>query len=528
MRRKKASSFQYAIFAIHGGKIQPETTEVAEVLAGEKHSFYTFEGLKPGYNYPLYVPSHLFDEPHALELAGKVDTVISINGCKGEDSFIRLGGLDKVLQKNMRQQLLSAGFQVSETAPEGHRGLDPNNICNRGKSGQGVQIELSRGLRDRLPTEDDIFEQLVRALNRPLEHEFDEPLRRVDKPSSTVDVLVITSAPGEQDALFKCIDSYKESQYEASRQWECKQLDDDTYYCRYFTCESGERIKVASLDTLDQGMNQAAIYASIFIKQLKPKCVAIVGICAGDQEQVYLGDIIVAEKLFHVRRFGDNKTYNLTSSWLRKIKVYDTENDYLEWQSNLCMTRPIGYKYQSYWLLHTLLMHEKNAQENPHPANHPDRDKRCPNYRAVVNYLKSDKWVAWEESQLRLKQEGRNVIKRELALERNSIADILRQERSYPRVFIRPVGTGVDLVEEENFFRKMREEQRQHYVAAYDMEGYAVAEAAWTGNITKMIFVKSVSDFAGSKRRDGHFREYACSASATFLIHFLKHNFSAD
>lgn len=46
-RIRCVSSSDIAILAIHGGKIEPGTTEIAEAVAKNQHSFYTFEGLKP-------------------------------------------------------------------------------------------------------------------------------------------------------------------------------------------------------------------------------------------------------------------------------------------------------------------------------------------------------------------------------------------------------------------------------------------------------------------------------------------------
>ena len=35
------------IMAIHGGNIEPCTTQIAEAIAGKDYSLYSFEGLKP-------------------------------------------------------------------------------------------------------------------------------------------------------------------------------------------------------------------------------------------------------------------------------------------------------------------------------------------------------------------------------------------------------------------------------------------------------------------------------------------------
>jgi alpha-amylase len=150
-RAQSSTSAQLAVLAIHGGRIEPGTTEVAEALAGEQYSFYTFEGLKPNHNEVLRLPSHRFDEPRALALLDTTDVVVAIDGCEGEGALIQLGGLADTLQTHLRESLLAAGFQVAETRPTEATGLDPaQEICNRGQSGAGVQVSLSRGLRDRL------------------------------------------------------------------------------------------------------------------------------------------------------------------------------------------------------------------------------------------------------------------------------------------------------------------------------------------------------------------------------------------
>jgi phage replication-related protein YjqB (UPF0714/DUF867 family) len=52
-----------AVMAPHGGGIEPGTTEIARGVAGTDHTFYAFEGLKPGGNQDLHITSTNFDEP---------------------------------------------------------------------------------------------------------------------------------------------------------------------------------------------------------------------------------------------------------------------------------------------------------------------------------------------------------------------------------------------------------------------------------------------------------------------------------
>ena len=43
--------------------------------------------------------------------------------------------------------LKTAGITVADRIAK-YQGLNSNNICNRGLSGKGAQLEISRGLRD--------------------------------------------------------------------------------------------------------------------------------------------------------------------------------------------------------------------------------------------------------------------------------------------------------------------------------------------------------------------------------------------
>jgi len=138
------------IMAPHGGRIEPMTGEIAETIAGTDYSFYSFEGLKVEGNGVLHIESHLFDEPRALKAVEKTDAVITVHGqINQKDEFVMMGGLHTPLRSEIERRLEAAGFQT-RLPTEGLMGTDPLNICNRGKLRQGVQLEISRKVRDLL------------------------------------------------------------------------------------------------------------------------------------------------------------------------------------------------------------------------------------------------------------------------------------------------------------------------------------------------------------------------------------------
>jgi phage replication-related protein YjqB (UPF0714/DUF867 family) len=140
----------FAIMAPHGGKIERGTSRLAESIAGNEHTFYSFEGVKDKNNYHLHITSDRFDEPKALLLAGQVHTVITIHGAGGQDHEIYTGGLDLDLEQQILGAFNNTGFTARHDPSPTRQGLGVTNICNRGYGARGVQLELTQGLRKHL------------------------------------------------------------------------------------------------------------------------------------------------------------------------------------------------------------------------------------------------------------------------------------------------------------------------------------------------------------------------------------------
>ena len=145
IRRKPGSPI--AIVAPHGGGIEDGTSQIARAIAGHDFNLYLFEGIRSSSNYhALHLTSHRFDEPECLSLIKHCPFVITIHGCGGADDCVFLGGLDQELKLHLTQALKRAHLPAQT---EGHRfpALNPLNICNRGASNKGVQLEITHALR---------------------------------------------------------------------------------------------------------------------------------------------------------------------------------------------------------------------------------------------------------------------------------------------------------------------------------------------------------------------------------------------
>ncbi len=155
-----------AIMAPHGGGIEPGTLDIADALAGSDFSFYALNSIKGSGGGRLHLTSNGFDEPIGLEVAGRAAVVVTIHGNRNEGELVFIGGRNNALKKNICQALNMAGFRAEISDLPGLRGISRNNICNRGKNGEGVQLEISRGLRKKM------FENFCRQSIRKKNHIF--------------------------------------------------------------------------------------------------------------------------------------------------------------------------------------------------------------------------------------------------------------------------------------------------------------------------------------------------------------------
>lgn len=174
------------ILAIHGGGIEVGTSELCLGIAGYDpkdparetrlftadpavYDYWMFEGLRKGSTVPnaptnkeLHVTSVNCDDPVARSLVAGSFNTVSVHGCTWQDANpkrtdgpkpgedlkgVVLGGRNATLREAIGTNLKNAGFQIFSGGDQVN-GDEPANICNRTLTGEGVQLELTRELRD--------------------------------------------------------------------------------------------------------------------------------------------------------------------------------------------------------------------------------------------------------------------------------------------------------------------------------------------------------------------------------------------
>lgn len=158
------------VIAPHGGEIEPGSSEIAMAIARNEYSFCAFEGLRPGrLHRDLHITSTRFDEPQGLALIRAADTAIAIHGRVDGDNpqTIWAGGRADGLRDAIASSLVASGFHTTNI--DGPlAGREAANICNRGVSGAGVQLEVPRTMRDNLRYDQTALQRFSDAVRQAL------------------------------------------------------------------------------------------------------------------------------------------------------------------------------------------------------------------------------------------------------------------------------------------------------------------------------------------------------------------------
>ncbi|MFS8099120.1 poly-gamma-glutamate hydrolase family protein [Lentzea alba] len=158
-----------AVFAPHGGGIEPGTSELCLAIAGyhpatlqpsgQTHDHWMFEGLRSSGNTELHVTSTGCDDHYARSLAAGALNAVALHGCSvteaernwrplPDPACALVGGANTDLRTRVINALTGAGIAAVDAST--HPTLDggaPGNIVNRTLLGAGVQVETTTPLR---------------------------------------------------------------------------------------------------------------------------------------------------------------------------------------------------------------------------------------------------------------------------------------------------------------------------------------------------------------------------------------------
>jgi phage replication-related protein YjqB (UPF0714/DUF867 family) len=155
------------IISLHGGRIEPGTSEIADAIAAD--IFHSTHLKKSGFEAIMTCTSPAPGSTRlGIALLQSSTGAICVHGEGSQNRVVFLGGRDEERLRRLRASLEQRGFCVKRHQNPNLQGEDPANICNRTKSGVGVQLELSKGLRR------SFFQSLTNNGRQHKTHRFEE------------------------------------------------------------------------------------------------------------------------------------------------------------------------------------------------------------------------------------------------------------------------------------------------------------------------------------------------------------------
>jgi nucleoside phosphorylase len=328
-----------------------------------------------------------------------------------------------------------------------------------------------------------------------------------------VDLLIVTALPDELDALRSLGGKWTEERDQFGLPYHRLQLPNG----------KGHLLSIVAAWSGEMGEAQAATRSAALVAELKPKAIAMCGICAGKRGDTHLGDIVAADRVYSydhgklVARTGasgervedfyhDITTYNLPLPW--KMEVEALAQNFTN-RADIANDRPLGIEVQRTWLVRALAARDKGTGVDP--ATHPERARQCPDWSKAIASLEKKGFVVVAGGAIQLTDTGKEFA------DDHRLRFLDWQPANGPfKAHVAPIATGKTVRVDPQLFQRLEPLVRK--TLGVEMEAAAIGHVARYAEIPALI-VKAVSDHA-DEDKDDSFRAFACTASAKFLLEF--------
>lgn len=289
---------------------------------------------------------------------------------------------------------------------------------------------------------------------------------------------------------------------------------------RQFVGHGMRPLRVAVAVAPDMGATAATNTLLPLVEALKPRCIAMCGVCAGRPSKTNLGDVVAEDRTFYhdtgkQRSDGveqDLTTYKLRDDWKAALEGLDVVANFrdAEWFK----ARPLTTEARE----HRALVALRDGEPEPWKVTDPTLD--VDEWKRIVGSLRERQWLA--ASGRELTDEGRRMVDDLIFKHMGRLPDLSSAGTVQPfRLHVDPIGSGTRVIEDETIWTFISQVMRK--ALGLDMESAALGELAHRQRQYQLdtVVMKGVMDFA-DKGRDDHFKEFAARASAECLLWFLR------
>ncbi|WP_405963407.1 TIR domain-containing protein [Streptomyces sp. NBC_00723] len=323
-----------------------------------------------------------------------------------------------------------------------------------------------------------------------------------------VDALIITALKEEYEAT-RAVGSAGYGVNPGVTDWEEREPESLTpYLFGTYVLADGSRMTVALARPTRMGATATAPVVSTLVERLKPRCLAMCGVCAGNPADVALGDVVVAELAYAYDEGkrtqsgfeGDHRQIPTHDGWVRAAQDLDT--------TDLPSFGAASPEEARIWLMERLYAGED-------PVRHPARSRFLSRASWIeqVQSLQADGLVIREGAALSLTDAGYALIEQ-------VVCDDLDGPRKLPfAVAVGPMASGNVVVKDGLTWDQLKL-RGVRSVTGLEMESAMIAQVAHRLGLSDWVVAKGVMDHA-DPRKDDRYKRFAAHSSAEVLFKLL-------
>ena len=317
-----------------------------------------------------------------------------------------------------------------------------------------------------------------------------------------VDVLIVTVLPEEYQAARTAANGVVE--------WTESDPDGTTpYLAGMYRSVTGAPLSVALARPTRMGGRSTSPVGTTLTDRLRPTCLAMCGVCAGNPDETAAGDVVVAARTYEYDEgsqlgptfHGDHVQYPQDERWLRIAQDFDPRA--------LPSYGEATEQEAAVWLLECLLR-RRDARKHPARARYFPRGTWQPR----LQKLEADRLIAWESAGWVLTDAGTAVIQRILDAE-----EVDGPDRLPFAVRTGAMASGSAVIRDPDIWDRLQR-MGNWRITALDMEAATIATIAHSRQVPHWLVVKGVMDRADFDK-DDRFKAFAARASAEVLFDLL-------
>jgi nucleoside phosphorylase len=286
------------------------------------------------------------------------------------------------------------------------------------------------------------------------------------------------------------------------------------YLLGTFALPQGPRPRVALARPTRMGPRDMSALCAALVSTLKPYCVVMSGVCAGNPAETALGDVVIAEAAYahdegkkSPQGFqADQRQYPMPDAWLRVAQEM-TATDLQSYGEPTTEETDL-------WLLERFFA-------GADPRWHPARSRFCPNdaWLRSLRSLERRGLIDRSAAAPKLTEAGRTYIEK-------AVYDDVEGPKHLPlKIHVGPMASGSYVASDGQAWLELRRGGVRK-VLGLEMEAAALASVAHQHRVPFWLVAKGVMDHADPSK-DDRYKPFAARAAAEVMWKFLAVNLPA-